>query len=296
LQGERGGRRHHSQKRSRNGRRACFFPIRDRLFMPIHVGMISDAKPLRIAAAADLHYSRTSKAHLQPLFAEASDAADVLLLCGDLTDYGHVEEAQVLAEDIRAHATIPVLAVLGNHDFETGHATEIVDVLEKAGVKVLDGETVEIGGVGFAGVCGFGGGFGQLMLDPWGEPLIKSFVQEAVDQSLRLERALGRLHTPQRVALLHYAPIKATIEGENPELFPFLGCSRLEDPINRFKVDIVFHGHAHNGTPEGATTTGVPVFNVALPLLARTQPDARHFRLIELPPPKLAPPIAALRA
>jgi Icc-related predicted phosphoesterase len=245
--------------------------------------MISDAKPLRIAAAADLHYSRASKAHLQPLFAEASKAADVLLLCGDLTDYGHVEEARVLAEDIQAHATIPVLAVLGNHDYETGHAEEIIACLQNIGVQVLDGECAEIGGVGFAGVCGFGGGFGQLMLDPWGEPLIKAFVQEAVDQSLRLERALGRLHTKQRVALLHYAPIKATIMGEDPELFPFLGCSRLEDPINRFKVDVVFHGHAHNGTPAGETTAKVPVYNVALPLLAKTQPDQAHFRLFELP-------------
>lgn len=245
--------------------------------------MSSDAKSLRIAATADLHYSRTSKAHLQPLFAEASSAADVLLLCGDLTDYGHVEEAQVLAEDIRAHATIPVLAVLGNHDFETGHAPEIMECLEKANVQVLDGECAEVGGVGFAGVCGFGGGFGQLMLDPWGEPLIKAFVQEAVDQSLRLERALGRLHTKQRVALLHYAPVKATIVGEDPELFPFLGCSRLEDPLNRFKVDVVFHGHAHNGTPVGKTAAKIPVFNVALPLLEKTQPQNPHFRLYDLP-------------
>jgi Icc-related predicted phosphoesterase len=244
--------------------------------------MSSDAKILRIAAAADLHYNRASKAHLQPLFSQASTAADVLLLCGDLTDYGHVEEAQVLAEDIRSHAKIPVVAVLGNHDFETGHATEIIDTLEKVGVHVLDGESVEIEGVGFAGVCGFGGGFGQLMLDPWGEPLIKAFVQEAVDQSVRLERALSRLHTKQRVALLHYAPIKATILNEDPELFPFLGCSRLEDPLNRFKVDVVFHGHAHNGTPAGETSAKVPVFNVSLPLLAKTQPDQPHFRLFEL--------------
>ena len=247
--------------------------------------MSSDAKPLRIAAAADLHYSRGSKAHLQPLFAEASKVADVLLLCGDLTDYGHVEEAQVLADDIRSHASIPVLAVLGNHDFETGHSAEIIQTLEKIGVQVLDGECAEINGVGFAGVCGFGGGFGQLMLDPWGEPLIKSFVQEAVDQAIRLERALGRLHTRQRVALLHYGPIRETILGENPELFPFLGCSRLEDPLNRFKVDLVFHGHAHNGSPMGHTSAQVPVFNVALPLLAKTQPECPHFRLIELAPP-----------
>lgn len=245
--------------------------------------MSSDAKPLRIAAAADLHYSRLSKAHLATLFTKASKNADVLLLCGDLTDYGHVEEARVLAEDIRAHATIPVLAVLGNHDYETGHAMEIIETLDKVNVQVLDGESVEIKGVGFAGVCGFGGGFGQLMLDPWGEPLIKAFVQEAVDQANRLERALSRLHTRQRVVLLHYGPIRETIIGEDPELFPFLGCSRLEDPLNRFKVDVVFHGHAHNGSPIGHTSANIPVFNVALPLLAKTQPEHALFKLIELP-------------
>lgn len=261
--------------------------------------MSSDANPLRIAAAADLHYHRGSKAHLEPLFIQASQAADVLVLCGDLTDYGHVEEAQVLAEDIRAHASIPILAVLGNHDYETGHAPEIIETLQKVGVEVLDGESVEINGVGFAGVCGFGGGFGQLMLDPWGEPLIKAFVQEAVDQSVRLERALSRLHTKQRVALLHYAPIKATVLNEDPELFPFLGCSRLEDPLNRFKVDVVFHGHAHNGSPEGFTTANIPVYNVALPLLAKSLPGKPHFRLFELPreavsapPSPVAPPIS----
>jgi Icc-related predicted phosphoesterase len=257
--------------------------------------MSSDAKPLRIAAAADLHYHRGSKAHLQPLFDHASKSADVLLLCGDLTDYGHVEEAQVLAEDIRAHATIPVLAVLGNHDYETGHSKEIIEVLEKIGVQVLDGECAEIKGVGFAGVCGFGGGFGQLMLDPWGEPLIKAFVQESVDQAIRLERALSRLHTKQRVALLHYGPIRETIIGEPPEIYPFLGCSRLEDPLNRFKVDVVFHGHAHNGSPAGETSSKIPVFNVALPLLAKTQPQQPLFRLFELPavPVEAAPPLVA---
>src|SRR5258708_39455590 len=134
--------------------------------------MSTDAKPLRIAATADLHCTKTGKGHLQPLFAEASHAADVLLLCGDLTDYGLPEEAHLLAEDIHAFSTVPVLAVLGNHDFESGHADEVSRILTEAGVKVLDGECAEVGGVGFAGVCGFGGGFGRLMLNPWGEPLI----------------------------------------------------------------------------------------------------------------------------
>jgi Icc-related predicted phosphoesterase len=144
---------------------------------------------------------------------------------------------------------------------------------------MLDGESVEVGGVGFAGVCGFGGGFGRRMLNAWGEPLIKEFVQEALDQSLRLEQALGKLQTDRRVAVMHYSPIRATVAGEDPEIFPFLGSSRLEEPINRFRVSAVFHGHAHNGASEGATVSGVPVYNVSLPVLRRT---GASFRLLVL--------------
>ena len=247
--------------------------------------MMSDAsKPLRIAATADLHYTRNSKGQLQSLFTDASKAADVLLLGGDLTDYGHAEEAVILAEDIRSHASIPVLAVIGNHDYESGHQEEVIRILEGAGVKMLDGECVEIGGIGFAGVCGFGGGFGRHMLSAWGEPLIKSFVQEAVDHSMRLERALARLETPKRVVLLHYAPIRETVAGEDPEIVPFLGSTRLEGPLNRFSVTAAFHGHAHNGAPEALTSAGVPVYNVALPLLRRTLPEGQLFRVLEVTP------------
>ena len=147
---------------------------------------------------------------------------------------------------------------------------------------MLDGESVEIGGVGFAGVCGFGGGFGQRMLNPWGEPLIKAFVQEAIDHAVRLEQALARLHTAQRVALLHYAPIRETVAGEDPEIFPFLGSSRLEGPLNRFGVAMALHGHAHNGTPEGRTSTGVPVYNIAAPLLTRDHPGKPPLRIFEV--------------
>jgi Icc-related predicted phosphoesterase len=244
--------------------------------------MNSDSKVVRIAATADLHYTKSSKGHLHSLFAEASKQADVLLICGDLTDYGHVDEAEVLAEDLRAHASIPVIAVLGNHDFETGHAADVTRVMEGAGVKMLDGECVEIGGVGFAGVCGFGGGFGRSMLNAWGEPLIKSFVQEAVDHAIRLERALARLETRQRVALLHYAPIRDTVMGENTEIYPFLGSSRLEGPLNRFAVRAAFHGHAHNGQAEALTTGTVPVYNVSLPVMKKANPEGPWFRLLEV--------------
>ncbi len=246
--------------------------------------MNDSSKPLRIAAAADIHYTRTSKGQCGPLFTEASNGADVLLLCGDLTDYGHAEEAEVLADDIRSFCKVPILAVLGNHDFETGHVEEITKVLEGAGVKILEGDCVEIGGVGFAGVCGFGGGFGRYMLNAWGEPLIKDFAHEGVNQAMKLERALARLDTTKRVVMTHYAPLRETVEGENPEIFPFLGSTRLEGPINRFNAAMAFHGHAHNGKHEGRTSAGVPVYNVSMAILKRVQPDRPWFRLVEVQP------------
>ncbi|CAA9224921.1 MAG: FIG01075340: hypothetical protein [uncultured Chthoniobacterales bacterium] len=244
--------------------------------------MAKDGKKMRIAATADVHYGKHSKGKMQDLFATASREADVLLMCGDLTDYGLAEEAELLAADIRSYLRIPVIAVLGNHDFESAHPEAVIKVMEEAGVEMLDGEAVEIEGVGFAGVCGFGGGFGRRMLNAWGEPLIKTFVQEAIDQALRLEQALTKLQTERRIVLLHYAPVRATVEGEPPEIFPFLGSTRLEEPINRFRVSACFHGHAHNGTAEGATATNVPVFNVAAPLLQKQAPDKQPFRLFEI--------------
>src|SRR5215210_4976542 len=243
---------------------------------------MANRTPLRIAATSDIHYDRNSSGKAQELFLEASKAADVLLICGDLTDYGHVDEARILAEDIRRHVRIPVFAVLGNHDFETGHTQEVRDIIEKAGVKVLDGESCEYEGVGFAGVCGFGGGFGARMLNAWGEPVIKAFVQEAVDHALRLEQALARLHTEKRIVLLHYAPIRETVEGEPLEIFPFLGSSRLEGPLNRFGVTMAFHGHAHAGAYEGRTTTNVPVYNVSMPVLKKLDASKPPFRIFEV--------------
>jgi len=238
---------------------------------------------VRVAAAGDFHCKRTSEGELRPLFAEASARADVLLLCGDLTDYGLPEEAEVLASELRAGATVPVVAVLGNHDFESGKQEEVKGILTHAGATVLDGESCEFHGVGFAGAKGFAGGFGERALGPWGEEAIKAFVREAVNEAFKLESALARLHTPQRVVLLHYAPIEATVEGEPRPIFPFLGSSRLEEPIMRYPVTAVFHGHAHQGSLEGRTKNDVPVFNVCLPLLLRAFPEAPPFRLIEVP-------------
>src|SRR6185437_945821 len=128
-------------------------------------------------------------------------------------------------------------------------------------------EAFEIEGVGIAGAKGFAGGFGRGTLGAWGEPATKRYVQEAMDEALKLEGALARLRTARRVALLHYAPVRMTVEGEPVEILSYLGTSRLEEPINRHPVDVVFHGHAHHGALEGRTSTGIPVYNVAMPLL-----------------------------
>lgn len=248
---------------------------------------------LRVAAIGDLHASRHSQGAFQPLFAQISANADVLLLCGDFTDYGLPDEARILARELTAAITVPVLGVLGNHEYEAGKPHEIREILADAGVTMLDGEATELHGVGFAGVKGFAGGFGRGALGPWGEHIIKQFVQEAVDEALKLETALARLRTRQRVAVLHYSPIQATVEGEPVEIFPYLGSSRLEEPINRYRVTAVFHGHAHRGRPEGRTSAGVPVYNVAMPLLTRVNPDRPPYLIVELPLTADSPPPAS---
>jgi Icc-related predicted phosphoesterase len=239
---------------------------------------------VRLAAIGDLHFGRTSApGSLQPLFAQISESADILALCGDLTDYGLAEEARAFVKELTPAVKIPIVAVLGNHDVESNQQSEIVRILKDAGVTTLDGETTEIHGVGFAGIKGFAGGFGRRALGPWGEEIIKKFVHEAVDEALKLESALARLRNDRLVVLLHYAPIQGTVEGEPCDIYPFLGCSRLEDPITRFPVTAVFHGHAHHGAAEGRTRTNVPVYNVSASLMREVFPD-RPFRLIDLGP------------
>jgi len=241
------------------------------------------SRSIRVAAVGDLHCTKTSEGAFQPLFAKIAESADVMVLCGDLTDYGTAEEARVLAREV-ATVKLPKLAVLGNHDFESSVPDEVVHILsETAGVTVLDGTAIEVLGVGFAGVKGFAGGFGERALQSWGEEPIKAFVRAALDESLKLESALARLRTPGRVALLHYAPIAATVESEPVEIYPFLGSSRLEEPLNRYPVSMVFHGHAHRGTLQARTINGVPVYNVAKPLLERSHPGGDGFFVYELP-------------
>jgi Icc-related predicted phosphoesterase len=235
-----------------------------------------------VAAVGDLHCGKASQGAFQPLFTRMAEAADVVAVCGDLTDYGLPEEARVLAREVSV-LKLPIVAVFGNHDYESGHAEEVCSILADAGVRILDGDGVEIRGVGFAGVKGFAGGFGDRALQSWGEPVLKQFVREAVDEALKLEAALARLRTPRRIAVLHYSPIRATVDTEPAEILPFLGSSRLEDPINRYSATLVVHGHAHHGAPEGRTTTGVPVYNVSIPVLRAAFPEQPTFRMFEIP-------------
>jgi Icc-related predicted phosphoesterase len=236
------------------------------------LSMQEDNSKTRIAAVGDIHVRENDRGKWTDFFKEVSGKADVLAICGDLTDTGDEVEAQVLAEELKA-CTIPIVAVLGNHDYEKGRHKLIRQILLKEGVHMLDGEAIVIRNVGFAGVKGFGGGFDSHMLSMFGEGAMKAFVQEAVDEALHLDRALARLDSEngeiKKIALLHYAPIKETVVGEPEAIFPFLGSSRLAEPLNRRQVVAAFHGHAHIGTLEGATSAGVKVFNVAKHILQK---------------------------
>jgi Icc-related predicted phosphoesterase len=218
---------------------------------------------LRVAAIGDLHVMEDSVAPYRELFTEISGEADVLVLCGDLTNFGKTREAEILAEDIHA-CSIPVVGVLGNHDYECGQPEEIARILHEAGMIVLDEQAHEINGVGFAGVKGFLGGFGRGELAPFGEPIIKAFVGEALNEARKLENGLRSLRTERSVAVLHYSPTIETLEGEPEAIFQYLGSARLADAIDRFDhVKAVVHGHAHHGKYEGRTPRGIPVYNVA---------------------------------
>lgn len=218
---------------------------------------------MRVAAIGDLHVQEDSVAPYREMFTEISNNADVLLLCGDLTNFGKTKEAEILADDIKSCA-IPVLGVLGNHDYECGQPDTVCEILTSAGMKVLNEQAVEIDGVGFAGVKGFMGGFGRGELAPFGEPIAKAFVDEVMNEARKLENQLRTLRTDRSVAVLHYSPIEETIEGEPPAIFQYLGSQRLCEPIDRFDhVKAVVHGHAHHGTYEGRTPLGKPVYNVA---------------------------------
>ena len=238
------------------------------------------SETITLAAVGDLHVTEASEHRYRDLFAEISEAADVLALCGDLTNFGKTREAEILAEDLR-HCTIPTVAVLGNHDYECGQPEEVARILHGAGVTILDEQAVEILGVGFAGVKGFLGGFGRGELGAFGEAPIKQFVDAALDEARKLENALRTLRTERSVAVLHYSPVADTVEGEPLEIYPFLGCSRLADAIDRFdNVRAVVHGHAHRGRFRGQTPRGTPVYNCAI-MVAEAE-LSRPYALIEV--------------
>jgi Icc-related predicted phosphoesterase len=242
------------------------------------------AQPFRLAAAGDLHCRDDQHGKFREMVKAVNGEAEGLDLCGDLTDRGLVEEARTLAEALSL-LRVPCAAVLGNHDFEAGHQAEILKILREAKVTVLDGEyTIFDHRLGVAGVKGFGCGFGKGTLQAFGEPAVKAFVQEAVNEALKLEAALAQIDTPHRIVIMHYAPIAETTDGEAAELRPFLGTSRLVMPVDAFGAQAVFHGHSHHGTLEGRTPKGIPVYNVAMPLVRKVF-DGRRYRVVDIEAP-----------
>jgi Icc-related predicted phosphoesterase len=239
-----------------------------------------DRDIVRVAAVGDIHCNKNSAGMIAPHFARINEEADILVLCGDLTDYGTPEEAHILVKELSG-VRIPMVGVLGNHDFETNQAEEVTRIFAEAGITILDGDTCEILGIGFAGTKGYMGGFGRYTLGAWGEQGIKNIVNEALAEALKLESALARLRSTHQIVVLHYSPIVATVHGEPVEIYPFLGSSRLEEPLLRHPVSAVFHGHVHKGSLEGALLSGKPVFNVAMPLLRANFPNNAPYRIME---------------
>ena len=230
---------------------------------------------MRIAATADLHFVPQNATVLRDQFNKVRDEADLLIVAGDLTNYGQPAEMEPLLNTL-VRLRIPTVAVLGNHDYESDRPAELIRMLTAEGIKVLDGSAYERDGVGFAGTKGFVGGFGRGALTAFGEPEIKTFVKASIDEALKLERAMSQLRATKRVVVLHYAPVTGSIEGEAPEISPFLGTSRLAEVIDRHGADLVVHGHAHNGKLDGRTTGGIPVHNVAITLLQSQTPPAAY--------------------
>jgi Icc-related predicted phosphoesterase len=235
---------------------------------------------MKIAATADLHFVPSGQSLLHDQLHKVREEADVLVIAGDLTNYGQPAEMEPLL-NILVRSRVPTIVVLGNHDYESGHEQELMHMMTSGGIKVLDGSAYERDGVGFAGTKGFVGGFGRGVLTAFGEPEIKTFVRASIDESLKLERGLAQLRSRKRVVVLHYSPVAGTVAGENPEIQPFMGTSRLAEVIDRHGADLVVHGHAHHGTPEGKTTTGIPVYNVAITLLQGQDPSA-SYRIFEV--------------
>jgi len=230
---------------------------------------------MRIAATADLHFSAQTQGLLKEQLGRVRDEADVLVVAGDLTNYGRPQEMEPLV-NVLVRLRLPTIAVLGNHDYECGQEAELIRMMTSEGIKVLDGTGYERDGVGLAGTKGFIGGFGRGVLTAFGEPEIKAFVKASIDEAMKLERAMSQLRSLKRVVVLHYAPIAATVSGEAPEIYPYLGSSRLAEVVDRHGAELILHGHAHHGSLNGKTTAGIPVHNVAITLLQAQQPAAAY--------------------
>jgi Icc-related predicted phosphoesterase len=234
---------------------------------------------MRIAAVGDLHCRADTRKNIGISLAGVDSEAQCLLLAGDLTDHGTAEEAAWLAEEL-SQFKVTKVAVLGNHDYESGQEAVVKQKLEEAGIRVLDGEPLALGDeMGIAGIKGFAGGFEHAQLQRFGEVPLKAFVDACIAEELKLENALFQLRTRVRIALLHYSPCRPTLEGEPLEIYPFLGATRLSGPIDQLRPAAVFHGHAHRGTLRGATRGGVPVYNVALPVLRRLEKPVGYLAL-----------------
>lgn len=241
-------------------------------------------RTVRIAAVGDFHCGEDDVGRYRPRFARANDEADVLILAGDLTRWGTPAEMRIAVGEL-ADVHIPIVAVLGNHDYEANQIEEACAILRGQGIHLLDGGVFELNEhVGIAGVKGFMGGFGARTLTAFGEAETKAFVNTALEEAKKLEIALRRLPTPVRVVVMHYAPIEDTVRGEPAEILPFLGNDRLATPLDRFGAAVVFHGHAHHGSFQGQTPGGVPVFNVSHALLQREGIGEMYF-LYEIPLP-----------
>lgn len=224
------------------------------------------APVVRIAAAGDLHASDEHRERIAHSFAELGERADLVLLAGDLTTHGLPEEAAVLADACRA-VSLPVVAVLGNHDHHAGRQAEITATLREAGVSVLERShlVLELGGmeVGVVGTKGFVGGFPGAEIPDFGEALLREVYAETSREVAALEEGLEAISgCHRRLVLLHYAPTSDTLEGEPAGIWAFLGSGRLAGPVGAHRPDAVFHGHAHHGRPR-ATIGEVPVWNVA---------------------------------
>ncbi len=225
---------------------------------------------IRVAGVGDVHYGKDSRGRLAPYLDGLDRVADVYLLAGDLTQVGSVEEGRALADDLR-RVSVPVIAVFGNHDFHSGQESGIRASLEGVGVKVLEQSSslLEVRGksVGIVGLKGFGGGFWGACATDFGEAEMKSFVRTTKRQAEWLRERLRSLNADYKIVLMHYSPVSDTLAGEKKEIYPFLGSYLLAEAIDAGGADLVLHGHAHHGIEKGATPGGVPVRNVAMPVI-----------------------------